>query len=133
MGVLDRVHDLEENDMKMIRMAAFIAAASAAVSKARDYARENPDKASQTIDKVEAFVAGKAGPKYADKVGKGSDALRSSLGLSAGAGAAGPAQSAGTGASTVSPGPGDGTSGRSSGPTDGPPSDGPPRAFDPSI
>ena len=90
--------------MKMIRMAAFIAAASAAVSKAKDYARENPDKASQTIDRVEAFVAGKAGPKYADKVGKGSQALRSSLGLPAGAGAArqsaGPARSTGTAAST---------------------------------
>ena len=68
--------------MRIIRMAAFIAAASAAVSKAKEYARENPEQASQTIDKVESFVAGKAGPKYADKVGKGSHALRSSLGLS---------------------------------------------------
>ena len=47
--------------MKMIRMAALIAAAAAAASKAKDYARENPDKASETLDKVEAFVAGKAG------------------------------------------------------------------------
>ena len=122
--------------MKMIRMAAFIAAASAAVSKAREYARENPDKASQTIDRIEAFVAGKAGPKYADKVGKGSHALRSSLGLPAGAGAAesaGSARSTGTGASTVTSGPADGTSGRSSSATDGSSPAGRPKAFDPSI
>jgi hypothetical protein len=68
--------------MKMIRTAALVAAAGAAYSKAKDYARENPAKASETIDKVESFVRGKAGPKYADKVGKGSQALRSSLGLS---------------------------------------------------
>ena len=94
--------------MKIMRMAAFIAAASAAASKAKQYARENPDKASQTIDSIESFVAAKAGPKYADKVGKGSHALRSSLGLPAGAGAAEsaePAGSAGTGPSTVTPGP----------------------------
>ena len=120
--------------MKMIRMAAFIAAASAAVSKAREYARENPDKAAETIDKVEAFVAGKAGPKYADKVGKGGHALRSSLGLSAaaGAGAAGSAGSTGTD-STVGSGATDGTSGPSSSPTDGSAPDEPPKAFDPSI
>lgn len=69
--------------MKMIRMAVLVAAASAAASKAKDYARENPEKASQAIGTVESFLAGKAGPKYADKVGKGSDALRTSLGLSA--------------------------------------------------
>ena len=67
--------------MKMIRTAALVAAAAAAYSKAKDYARENPAKASETIDNVESFVRGKAGPKYADKVGKGSRALRSSLGL----------------------------------------------------
>jgi hypothetical protein len=71
--------------MKMIRMAVLVAAAVAAASKAKDYARENPEQASQTLDKVESFGAGKAGPKYADKVEKGSGALRSSLGLSAGA------------------------------------------------
>ena len=67
--------------MKMIRTAALVAAAGAAYSKAKDYARENPEKASETIDKVESFVRGKAGPKYADKVGKGGQALRSTLGL----------------------------------------------------
>ena len=70
--------------MKMIRTAALVAAAAAAISRAKDYARENPEKASETIDKAESFVRGKAGPKYADKVGKGSSALRRSLGLSAG-------------------------------------------------
>lgn len=67
--------------MKIVRTAALLAAASAAYNAAKDYARENPDKASDTIDKAESFVRGKAGPKYADKVGKGSSALRQSLGL----------------------------------------------------
>ncbi len=67
--------------MKMIRMAVLIAAASVAAAKAKEFARENPDQASRTLDKAEAFVAGKAGPKYADTVGKGGAALRSSLGL----------------------------------------------------
>jgi len=67
--------------MKAIRTAALVAALTAAYSKAKDYARENPDKAAGTIDKAESFVRGKAGPKYADKVGKGSQALRGSLGL----------------------------------------------------
>ena len=69
--------------MKVIRTAALVAAAGAAISRAKDYASENPEKASETIDKAESFVRGKAGPKYADKVGKGSSALRRSLGLSA--------------------------------------------------
>ena len=67
--------------MKVIRTAALVAAATAAVSKAKEYARQNPAKASETIDKAESFVRGKAGPKYADKVGKGSSALRKGLGL----------------------------------------------------
>ena len=71
--------------MKMIRMAVLVAAAAAAASKAKDYARENPEQASRTLAQVESFVAGKAGPKYADKVGKGGAALRSGLGLSAAA------------------------------------------------
>lgn len=117
--------------MKIIRMAALVAAAAAAASKARDYARENPEKATETLDKVEAFVTGKAGPKYADKVGKGSEALRASLGLSAGAGGA--AGSAGAGpVAPASPSPAH-TDGPSTGTGDGSPPDGPPRAFDPSI
>ena len=67
--------------MKVIRTAVLVAAASAAVRKAREYARDNPEKASQSIDQLESFISGKAGPQYADKVGKGGHALRSSLGL----------------------------------------------------
>lgn len=70
--------------MKMIRMAVVVAAASAAASKAKQYARENPEQASQAISRAESFLAAKAGPKYADKVGKGGVALRSGLGLGSG-------------------------------------------------
>ena len=72
----------------MIRMAVVVAAASAAASKAKQYARENPEQASQAISRAESFLAAKAGPKYADKVGKGGVALRSGLGLGSGRGAA---------------------------------------------
>jgi hypothetical protein len=134
----------EDNDMKVIRMAALIAAATAAASKAKEYARENPDKASQSIDKAEAFVAGKAGPKYADKVGKGSDALRSSLGLPAGTSGGGAAEGPiGTPPSTVTSMPAEGTTTPTSAEgtttptpsttTDGSAHDGPPKTFDPSI
>ena len=67
--------------MKLIRTAVLVAAAVAAVNKAKEYARDNPEAASGTIDKAESFVRGKAGPKYADTVGKGSQALRQGLGL----------------------------------------------------
>ena len=128
--------------MKVIRMAALIAAATAAASKAKEYARENPDKASQTLDKAEAFVAGRAGPKYADKVGKGSDALRSSLGLPKGASTAGAEEPTGTPPSTVTstPSAGTTTSTPSAGTTtptasttDGSAPENPPKTFDPSI
>jgi hypothetical protein len=108
--------------MKMIRMAVVIAAATAAASKAKEYARENPDKASQTIDKAEAFVAGKAGPKHAGKVGKGSDALRHGLGLPAGTSSAGGSTASSPGTATPPPAT-----------TDGSAPDIPPKAFDPSI
>ena len=122
--------------MKVIRTAALIAAATAAVTKAKEYARENPEKASETIGKAESFVRGKAGPKYADKVGKGSSALRKSLGLSSGAASA--ASTASTGGSTASTG---GTStagtGDNSTPSTTPTSDGSPSTtsggYDPSI
>jgi hypothetical protein len=67
--------------MKLIRTAVLVAAAVAAANKAKEYARDNPEAASGTIDKAESFVRGKAGPKYADTVGKGSQALRQGLGL----------------------------------------------------
>lgn len=81
----------------MIRMAVVVAAASAAASKAKQYARENPEQASQAISRAESFLAAKAGPKYADKVGKGGVALRSGLGLGA-VTAAGTAPTGATGA-----------------------------------
>ncbi|MEO5609322.1 MAG: antitoxin [Ornithinibacter sp.] len=67
--------------MKIIRTAALVAAATAAVSKAKEYARDNPVQASGTIDRVEGFVRSKAAPKYSAKIGQGGDALRTSLGL----------------------------------------------------
>lgn len=119
--------------MKVIRTAALVAAATAAVSKAKEYARENPAKASETIDKAESFMRSKAGPKYADKVGKGSSALRKGLGLSAGstATATGSTTPTTTGGTTPTA-----TTGGSTPPA-APPSDGSssanPRGFDPSI
>ncbi len=66
-------------------MARFRAAALiAAVAKVKDYARQNPEKTSDAIGKVEGFVRSKAGPAHADKVGKGGDALRKGLGVQAG-------------------------------------------------
>ena len=128
--------------MKVIRTAALIAAATAAVSKAKEYARENPAKASETIDKAETFVRGKAGPKYSDKVGKGSSALRKSLGLSAGGASAGSTATT-TGVSTTTGGTTATTSGASpmsaggSTPSGAPASDGSssPKSgdYDPSI
>ena len=67
--------------MKLIRTAVLVAAAVAAVNKAKEYARDNPEAASGTIDKAESFVRDKAGPKYSDTVEKGSQALRQGLGL----------------------------------------------------
>ena len=79
--------------MKLIRTAVLVAAAVAAVNKAKEYARDNPEAASGTIDKAESFVRDKAGPKYADTVGKGSQALRQGLGLPRAAGSSGGATS----------------------------------------
>jgi len=87
--------------MKVIRTAALVAAATAAVSKAKEYARQNPAKASETIDKAESFVRGKAGPKYADKVGKGSSALRKGLGLPGTASAGSTATTTGSSTATT--------------------------------
>ena len=88
--------------MKMIRMAVLVAAASVAVTKAKEFARDNPAEASRRLDQVESFMANKAGPKYADKVGKGGAAVRSSLGLptSSSGGTAGPPASSAPGAPT---------------------------------
>ncbi len=88
--------------MKIIRTAALVALATAAVSKAKEYARDNPAQASETLDKVEAFVRDKAGPTYSDKVGAGSSALRRSLGLRTGPADA-TAPSAGTSSGSTTP------------------------------
>ena len=56
----------------MIRAATMIAVATAAVGKAKDYAREHPDQASQTIDRVEGFVRNRAQPKHSPHIDKGS-------------------------------------------------------------
>ena len=82
--------------MKLIRTAVLVATAVAAVNKAKEYARDNPEAASGTIDKAESFVRDKAGPKYADTVGKGSQALRQGLGLPPVAASAGGATTAAT-------------------------------------
>jgi len=65
----------------MARGAIKFAALAGLASKARDYARKNPDSISSTISKVESSVSRKVGPKYAAHVGKGGAAVRSGLGL----------------------------------------------------
>ncbi|NHA66730.1 antitoxin [Phycicoccus flavus] len=77
--------------MKKIRAAVVIAAATAGWQKAKDYARENPQQANDTIEKVEGFVRGKASPQYAAKVDSGGAALRRGLGLPARSASAAPA------------------------------------------
>ena len=122
--------------MKVIRAAALVAAAGAAFGKVKEYARENPGKAADTIDKAESFVRGKAGPKYADKVGKGSQALRQSLGLPQGAAASTAAGATPVPAPTDSAPPGSGPTGSAptgSGPDDSAPPSSPPAGFDPAI
>lgn len=58
------------------------AALIAAVTKVKDYARQNPDKAEQVIGKLEGFVRSRAGAQHAAKVDQSGDALRKGLGLS---------------------------------------------------
>lgn len=67
--------------MAKIPTKTLFAMAGAAAMKARDYARENPDKAGQALDRVEAMVSTRTHGKYDAKLGKGSSALRKSLGL----------------------------------------------------
>lgn len=110
--------------MKVIRTAVLVAAAVAAVNKAKEYARANPDAASGTIDKAESFVRGKAGPKYADTVEKGGQALRQGLGLQR------PTASS-TSATTAAPAPASTTDG--SAPTEQGGAGSSPAGFDPAI
>ncbi len=67
--------------MAKIPTKTLIAMAGAAAMKARDYARENPDKVGQALDRVESTVSSRTHGKYDTKIGKGSSALRSALGL----------------------------------------------------
>ncbi|WP_392544767.1 antitoxin [Oryzobacter telluris] len=68
--------------MAKIPTKTLIAMAGAAAVKARDYARDNPDKVGQALDRVESTVSSRTHGKYDAKLGKGSNALRSALGLS---------------------------------------------------
>lgn len=67
--------------MAKIPTKSLIAMAGAAAMKARDYARQNPDQVAKALDRVEATVSSRTHGKYDAKVGKGSSALRRSLGL----------------------------------------------------
>jgi hypothetical protein len=71
--------------MAKIPTKSLIAMAGAAALKARDYARQNPDQVANALDRVEATVSSRTHGKYDAKLGKGSSALRKSLGLPAGA------------------------------------------------
>lgn len=65
----------------MARSAIKLAALAGLVKQAREYARNNPDKVSSSIGKVEDAVGRKVGPKYSAHVGKGGKAVRSGLGI----------------------------------------------------
>ena len=67
--------------MKKVRAAAVIAVVTTVVSQARDYAREHPDQAAQTVDQVERYLRGKVPSKHGAYVDKGVAALRQGLGL----------------------------------------------------
>ena len=67
--------------MKKVRAAALIAVVTTVVSSARDYARDNPDQAGETLDQVERFVRGKLAPKHGAYLDKVSSGLRQGLGL----------------------------------------------------
>ena len=67
--------------MKKVRAAAVIAVVTTAVSQARDYAREHPDQAAQTVDQVERFLRGRPAPQHGAYLDKGIAALRQGLGL----------------------------------------------------
>lgn len=54
------------------------------VRKAKSYARQNPDKAKQFIDKIETTVDEKTQGKYRDKVTKAGDAVGGALGVERG-------------------------------------------------
>jgi hypothetical protein len=75
--------DRRRNAVKKVRAAAVIAVATTVVTQARDYAREHPDQAADTLDGVERFLRDRAAPRYSSYIEKGSTALRHGLGLRA--------------------------------------------------
>ncbi len=73
----------ERTSVKKLRAAAVLVVAATAVSKAKDYAREHPDQASDTLDQVEGLIRGRTAAKYSGYIDKGSTGLRQALGLPA--------------------------------------------------
>lgn len=67
--------------MAKLPSKALIAMAGTAAMKARDYARSNPEKVEQALGKVQGTVSRRTGGKYDAHLGKGSSAVRKSLGL----------------------------------------------------
>lgn len=67
--------------MNKVRAAALIAVVTTVVSQARDYARDNPDQARETLDQVEAFLRGRLAPRHGASVDKVGAGLRRGLGL----------------------------------------------------
>ncbi|MCA0438773.1 MAG: antitoxin [Actinobacteria bacterium] len=51
------------------------------IDKAKAFARSNPDKVRDGVDKVEELVNRKTGGKYADQVAKGAAAAENALGV----------------------------------------------------
>ena len=51
------------------------------IDKAKDFAKNNPDKVRTGMDKVEEVVNRKTGGKYADQVAKGAAAAENALGV----------------------------------------------------
>lgn len=56
------------------------------IRKAKGYARQNPDKTKQMLDKIENTVDQKTQGKYRDKVSKASNAVGGALGVERGQG-----------------------------------------------
>ena len=67
--------------MKKVRATAVVAVMATAVTKVREYAKEHPEQAGRAADAVEDFVRGRAAPKHAPYLDKGSKAVRMGLGI----------------------------------------------------
>lgn len=51
------------------------------INKAKDFARKNPDKVRQGLDRAENMANERTGGKYADQIKKGGDAVETQLGV----------------------------------------------------